>query len=388
MSPANRFSSPPSGASVAIIGAGIVGLANAWAAARRGWRVTVFERSPRASGGSIRNFGMVWPIGQPAGAPYHTALTSCDAWRELIDAGVLWGRACGSLHVAHRDDEWHVLEEFAALAPRLGVECALVTPEEVHRRSPGVQPEGLRGGLYSPTEICVNPRQAVRDLPGWLREKFGVAFRFATTVTRVESGALMTAGGERFRFDRIQICGGPDFETLYPELLAAAPMKRCKLQMMRTVPQAGGWDLGCHLASGLTLRHYEIFRTCSSLRRLCERVAAETPELDRFGIHVMASQNDRGEVILGDSHEYDEAIEPFDRQEIDDLILREVRKVFRVPDWAVAERWHGVYAKCLSGPVFEAQPAPGVGIMTGTGGAGMTMSFGLARRHWDQRAGR
>ncbi len=75
-------------------------------------------------------------------------------------------------------------------------------------------------------------------------------------------------------------------------------------------------------------------------------------------------------MILGDSHEHDEAIEPFDRQEIDDLILREVRKVFRVPDWAAAERWHGVYAKCLSGPVFEAQPGAGGGDHDGDGRSG------------------
>ena len=380
---------------VAVVGAGIVGLAHAWSAAERGYQVTVYERSAKASGASIRNFGMVWPIGQPHGVNYETAMLSRTRWLRLSTEAGLWVNPCGSIHLAHRPDEWAVLQEFHAQAETLGIACELLTPEQIHNRTPAANPERLLGGLRSPTECCVNPREAIRSIPAWLTEKYEIEFRMETHVSSIESAErdagdnvkITSSAGDVSHFERVVVCCGAELQSLYPEILASSGLKRCKLQMLSLQRPGSDWTLGSHLASGLTLRHYRIFEVCPSLMSLKKRIAEESPELDRFGIHVMASQNNYGEIILGDSHEYGSVIEPFDKALIDELMLRELRKVFRFNNWTISERWHGVYAKHPALPVFEANPAPGIHICTGTGGAGMTMSFGLAERMWNRWTG-
>lgn len=361
----------------AIVGGGIVGLAHAWAAARQGDRVTVFERSDKARGASVRNFGMFWPIGQTM-EHYPLALRSGQLWQEFAQATGSTMRPTGSVCIVDRDDEATVLEEFATLAPDLGFSCELWTREQAEARCPGARKGVVKAALFSPTEYNVDPREALSKLPGFLAEKHNVSFRWNTAVSHVEEGKLRIASGEYYAFDQIMICSGYDFQTLFPAVFADAPLKVCKLQMLRTVPQPQGWMLGPMLSSGLTLRHYDSFSICPTLAAVKQRIARETPELDRYGIHVMASQDKDGGIVLGDSHEYGNDIEIFDKAEVDELIMRELRRLYEFPDWTIAERWHGIYAKCTQGPIFRAEPLPDVHIATGTGGSGMTLSFGLA----------
>ncbi len=360
----------------AVVGAGIVGLAHAYHLARAGRKVVVFERNPRARGASVRNFGMLWPVGQPAGDCYRLARRSLEIWTEVLRDAGLWHEQTGSLHLAYHDDEAAVLREFAAAS---GAEtgCRLLSPPQVADRCPAVRAEGLRPGLWSPVETCVDPREVVAGLPGWLAAAFGVRFEFGVAVLGCDRPRLHTSAGA-WSADRVFVCTGDDFQTLFPRAFAGSGLVRCKLQMMRTDPSAGGWRLGPMLAAGLTLRHYPAFAACPTLAAVKARFDADLPDYGRYGIHVLVSQNGRGELVLGDSHEYGDEATPFDKQAIDDLVLRYLATFLRPPELRVASRWHGYYGKHPSEPWFVARPADGVTVVTGLGGAGMTLSFGLA----------
>lgn len=184
--------------SAGIVGAGIIGLAHAYAYAKRGYRVRVYERSARATGASIRNFGMLWPIGQPAGEMTEMAMLSRRLWGEVLEATGLPYYPEGSLHVAYAADEEAVAREFAEREPE---RARWVTRAEALEKSPAVVAAGLRGALYSEHEAIVDPQLTLAALPRFLEEKYGVEFRFSTGVTdvrQVEADEVVVCGGGRF----------------------------------------------------------------------------------------------------------------------------------------------------------------------------------------------
>jgi FAD dependent oxidoreductase TIGR03364 len=365
--------------SAIVIGAGIVGLATARALALRGFSVKVFERSEKAVGASIRNFGMIWPIGQPAGKMYDRATRSRNIWKEIAPRAGFWHESAGSLHLAYQPDEWQVLEELYEAFRSEGRPVQLLNARSVAQTSRAVVTDGLLGGLYSSDEVIVDPREAIAALPGWLAGELNIQFHWGKCVSYISDQIAYIGNDEEHEADLIFVCNGADFETLYPEQFAGQPVTKCKLQMMRLAAQPADWRIGPALCGGLSLIHYNSFKAALSLAQLRERYAREMAEYLQWGIHVMVSQNGRGELTVGDSHEYGLTHDPFDRETINRLILDYLRKFASFANWSVAETWNGVYAKLTDGEAdLFFSPEPYVYVINGVGGAGMTLSFGLA----------
>lgn len=362
---------------VAIVGAGIVGLAHAYMAAKNGHKVGVFERNGQALGATIRNFGMIWPIGQKAGKGLERALRSRRHWCEISDKIGSWLEANGSLHLAYHQDELDLLDEFISITKGEEYECALLTPSEITRKSYGVQEDNLLGGLWSSTELLVDPRTFPSKLAEWLAAVYSVNFYYHTNVDHIEDGILHTPTGE-WMFDHAFICCGDDFQTLYPHIFLESSIIKSKLQMMKTASQPYGWTLGPSLCGGLTMAHYESFSTCHSLAMLKRRLEKESPQLTNLGIHVMVNQNAKGQLIIGDSHEYGWSFDPFIKEDINKLIWGYLHNFAKFPIKEIEEKWYGVYAKYPHDTEFVRHPSDKVTIVTGLGGSGMTQSFGLA----------
>jgi FAD dependent oxidoreductase TIGR03364 len=364
--------------SAIVIGAGIVGLATARALAIKGYTVKIIERNQKAVGASIRNFGMIWPIGQPTGHLYQRALRSKSIWKTICNDAGIWYDEVGSLHVAHHQDEWQVLKELYELFYKERP-VELLSKQQVANISAAAQTQTLLGGLYSKDEMIINPVKAIEALPEYLTEKYKVEFLWGKCVSYITDATVYIGTTEEYEADLIFVCSGADFETLYPEEFAALPFTKCKLQMMRTITQPDNWQMGAALCGGLSLIHYKSFTAAPSLAALKNRYQNEMSDYTDLGIHVMACQNENGQITVGDSHEYGLTHDPFDKEKINTMILSYLKKIAVFKEWHITESWNGIYPKLTDGETdLFYSPEQSVYIVNGLGGAGMTLSFGFA----------
>jgi FAD dependent oxidoreductase TIGR03364 len=370
--------------SAIVIGAGIVGLAMARALALRDYKITIIERNTRAVGASIRNFGMIWPVGQPDGIMYERAMLSRSIWKEVCEDAGIWYENKGSLHLAYHPDELNVLEELKDIYQHRGY--SLLSSKEVLGKAPVVVSGDLLGGLYSADEMVVDPTTSIDAIAYLLERKYNVEFIRGTAVTGIAYPSVFY-GNKTIEADEIFVCSGSDFENLYPELFLNAPITKCKLQMMRLAAKPDQQRIGPSLCGGLSLLHYTSFKAASSLKELSIRLNKQYPEEIKLGIHVMASQHELGNITIGDSHEYGPVHDPFDRQKINDLILKYLFTFANLKEHTLQESWNGIYAKMTDGSTeYIAKPESGVTIINGLGGAGMTLSFGLCEQLFTLRS--
>lgn len=358
---------------IAVVGAGILGLAHAFHAARAGLKVAVFERSPEARGASVRNFGMLAIIAQARGRQRTSAERTLALWQDVAArAGIAMAQA-GCLFLARTPEEMGVLEDYAAQDSA----AKPVPAGELDGHAPGLRAGTLLGGLWSPDAWKVDQRRAMAVIANWLATEHAVAFHFGAEVSAVEPPVLLSSAG-RFAARHVVVCGGEDFATLFPAAFRAAGVTTCRLQMLRTGPQPDGWRLAPFLLGGLSLPRYAAFADCPSLPALKARQQREKAAHLAHGIHVIACQEADRSVTVGDSHAYGDAASADRSDEIDRLLLAELDEMIALPDPTIAERWFGYYAHLPGKDVLRLDPAEGVTAVTMTNGQGMTHGFAVA----------
>ena len=361
---------------LAVVGAGIIGLGHALAAARRGLKTVVIDRDAQANGASIRNFGFITVTGQAGGAMWQRARRARDVWDEIVGPAGIPVIHRGTAILARSDEALAVAREFAA--GEMGEGCTVLPPTALDDKMPVARRDGLKGFLWSPHELRVEPRTAVPAIAKWLEAAHGVTFLRGAAVHGVAPPRIETSRGS-VRAARAIVCPGPDLVTLFPDTIAKYRPTLCKLHMLRLAPQGPGWKLGASVMMDLSFGRYLGFDGCPSVAALRARIAALEPETLANGIHLIVVQSADGSLVVGDSHHYAPTPDPFAPDGVDQLILRHAKETLDLADDRIVERWTGVYPSSANDvPAFFDTPAPDVRVAMVTSGAGMSTGFALA----------
>lgn len=358
---------------LAVVGAGIVGLAHAVDAVERGMRVAVVERDARAVGASIRNFGHLCVTPQ-AGQVLDYALAAREKWLRLSEkAGFEIVRA-GTLVVARSTAEMGVLEEFAATRGREQV--VLLDRATVGKSFPAAHSGSeIIGGAHLPLDLRVDPRAAIPALANWLAAH-GVEFAWHTHAGALSPGTVHTARGD-LAATAIVHAAGHDVDRLFPTLAEEYDVRRCTLHMLEVDPP-GGVRIDPAVLTGYSMLRYGGLAATSAAAEVRREITERAPETLDAVMNLMLTQRPDGAIVLGDTHHYSRTPLPFDEESVTDLVLREGARLFGVENLTVRRRWRGIYADSPETDFLVATPAPGIRAVSVTSGIGMTTALGLA----------
>jgi FAD dependent oxidoreductase TIGR03364 len=365
---------------VVVVGGGIIGTMHAWAARRSGHEVVQLEGDAEPRRASVRNFGLVWVSGRAPGDELELALRARELWEGLGSAVDAIGfRPDGSLTVAQHPAELAVMAELVAQpdADRRGV--SLLDADETRSRNPAVRGEIL-GALFCTRDAVVEPRQVLPALRAHLGAGGGYTFAPGRLATRVEPGRVDDHTGAVHEGDLVVVCPGAMHRGVAAPFLAEAPLRRCRLQMLQTEPL--GERLTTALADGDSLRYYPAFDLPTAAA-----LPPPAPVVAEYRAQLLIAQRASGELTIGDTHHYDEPYDFAVEEAPFAHLLARAASLLGRPLPAVRRRWAGVYSQATDeSTCVRVRPDPGIVVVTGLGGRGMTLSPAVAEQTMEELA--
>jgi len=361
-----------------IIGAGILGLSHAYAAAKRGLKVKVFERSATPLGASVRNFGQALVTGQPPGPMLDLARESREIWGQWAQFAGIQLKRNGSYLFARTEAEEHLLEAFCAgRALEHGYRVELLQGAALHGLYGG-QFAHHRAALHGLDDQQLYSREAIPALINYLSRELNVEFHFSTLVRDIEPGQVHTTAGS-FRGEQIIVCSGHDYQTLLAEQIGELNPQICRLQMLRARP-AVELNLQHALLTGLSCVHYGAFADLPEAAPVQAEILRDVPHLHENGIHLLISPTPYGELIIGDSHHYGSDPSPFNAEQVDTWMIELAEETLGCKI-QVVERWQGVYGSRGPGPFSFLRAGAGVSAALMHTGVGMSVGPAMAERN-------
>ena len=248
-----------------IAGGGVIGLACAWRAARRGLRVRVIERAESVAAGATGvAAGMLAPVGEATWgeeALLELGLASMSMWDDFAaeleresgrPAG--YGRV-GALHVALDRDEAAELGRRSELHAKLELDSRPLHPSECRELEPGLA-TGVASGLHAPHEGAADPVALSKALAAGI-EALGGTVELGTEVSGARFGPdgveLTLTGGRTVSASRLVVatgCWSGSAEWLPPEL--RPPVRPVKGEILTLRGRATRSASGSSQASGST----------------------------------------------------------------------------------------------------------------------------------------
>jgi FAD dependent oxidoreductase TIGR03364 len=355
-----------------VAGGGVIGTWHAIELSRAGYSVAHLEADRAPTGASVRNFGLIWVSGRRSGAELDAAQRSRQRWQELgADVPGIGFRPAGSLTLAWTDGERKVMQEFAHHPDAAARGIAYVDPDEVSTVNPAVRGE-VAGGLHCAEDAVVEPRRALAAMRDHLAARGSYAFHPGRRVVGFEDHCVVDTTGTRWEADLVVVATGAAFDHLPGTERVAAQLRRVRLQMVETAPFDG--VLTTSVADADTLRYYPAYDVVP-----LDPLGPQSPLAATHHLQLLLVQRADGGLTIGDTHAYDEPFEFALLEDPTEELLSRATRLLGTALPPVARRWEGVYAQCTDGAVCAREElTPGVWMVTGPGGRGMTCSPAIA----------